>query len=252
MVRGRGDRFEIAQRIKGVKFLARGIDEIKSKSPEKGQRLTEGLEIASQWSTKAANALEMPTVDEWVKKLVSIVFVGDVPVSVLLPKIRLMDSAIKEYATGKRDIIMFKSRSNAELAHTTPIDPHRRIFISEDLLDESPDKVAWSIYHEGTHFKTLDDKVGLNSLDFAYLDFRKVVVDESASDQKMMKRELLEAHIARQSVESLSKGKREKFFKTSKEEGIREALSKSPDLTTNVLLNNADSYAMLVASIGLR
>ncbi len=252
LVRGRGDRFEIVQKFKGYKFLARGVEEIKSKSPEKGQRLAEGLEKLSEWSAKTVSALEMPTVEEDVKKIISVVYVGDVPISELLPKIKTMDLAVKEYVAGNRDIILIGSKNDNVEAHVISRDPHKRIFIAEDTLEGTPETIAMTIYHEISHFKGSSEEDGLGSQDFLYLGHRHVLPDINNPNQQFMKKEELHELIARQSVMTVSGDKRQKFFKTPWKKGIQKALSKSPELTTNVLLNNADSYAMLVASIGLK
>ncbi|WP_353741858.1 RHS repeat-associated core domain-containing protein [Pseudomonas fluorescens] len=252
LVRGRGDSLEFIEKLKGNTFLARGVDEIKNKSPDKGQRLTESLSKLSEWSAKTVSALEQQTVEEGVKKIISVVYAGDVPVSELLPKIRVMDSAVKEYVAGNRDIILIGSKNDNVKAHVISRDPHKRIFISEDTLKDTPEEIAMTIYHEISHFKGSNLEDGLGSQDFIYLDNIIVKPDINNPNQQFLKTEKLHNVIARQSVSTVSGDKRQKFFKTPWENGIRKALNKSPELTTKVLLNNADSYAMLVASIGLR
>ncbi|MGF6091049.1 RHS repeat domain-containing protein [Pseudomonas sp. 18173] len=252
LVRGRGDRLEFIEKLRGHTFLARGIEEIKNKSPDKGQRLAEGLEKLSEWSAKTVNALEMPAVEEDVKKIISVVYVGDVPISELLPKIKVMDLAVKEYVAGNRDIILTGSKKDNVEAHVISRDPHKRIFIPEDTLESTPEEIAMTIYHEISHFKGARAEDGLGSQDFIYLGHRVVIPDKNNPNQQFLERKELNDLIARQSVMTVSGDKRQKFFKTPWKKGIQKALNKSPELTTKVLLNNADSYAMLVASIGLR
>ncbi|WP_256590029.1 RHS repeat-associated core domain-containing protein [Pseudomonas sp. B1(2018)] len=254
LVRGRGDSYEWAQRLQGYKFLARGTEEIEKRSPEKWKRLDEGIKIASEWSAESVKALEEPVVEEKVKKIASIVFFGDVPESELLSKVKVIESAVREYGAGERDIIMFKSKNNDEGAHVASRDPHKRMFIADNFLDESPGVIAWAILHEVTHFKDKisNEESGLGSLDFAYFGFKFVEVNEYETNQKLIDTEVLDKLIAQQSVESVSGDKRQKFFKTPWSKGIQKALNKDSELRTKVLLNNADSLAMLVKSIGVR
>jgi len=253
LVRGRGDSYEWAQRLYGYRFLARGMEEIKENSSGKWERLNEGIKIASEWSAESVKALEEPVVEEKVKKIASIVFFGDVPESELLSKVKVIDSAVREYGAGERDIIMFKSKSSDEGAHVAPRDPHKRMFIADNFLDESPGVIAWAILHEVTHFKgkNSNGESGLGSLDFAYFGFKFVEVNEYETNQKLIDTEVLDKLIAQQSVESVSGDKRQKFFKTPWSKGIQKALNKDSELRTKVLLNNADSLAMLVKSIGV-
>ena len=255
LVRGHSDSFELVKRLEGYKFLARGMEEIKKISPEKWERLDEGIKKASEWSAESVRALEKPEVEEKVKKIASIVFMGDVPVSDLLSRVRVIDSAVRKYGTGERDIIMFKSKNNGEHANVASRDPHKRMFIADDFLDENPGMIAWAILHEVTHFKNKisNGELGLASQDFVYLDdYPLAVVNEFETNQHFINAEELDEKIARQSVKLVSRDKRQKFFQTLGSEGIQKALNKDSELRTKVLLNNADSLAMLVRSIGVR
>lgn len=250
-VRGRGDKYEIFHRVFGLKIRGVGLDEIHAKDAEAGQRLKNGLSLASRWAADTEMALQESTIDPVIHQIASLIFGTRVLVSDLLPKVKSMKLSVKEYEEGRRDIVWVKPITKISHGYMLPLDAHRRIFITDNSMNLQPESIAMTILHEVTHFRRdHEGGLGLGTKDYASYYQRLILpgptiaefIDSGAYDKE----------IARRSVSSSWWIDRARTFKAITVSGIQRALKDKPELRTRVLMKNADSLATFVTSVANR
>ncbi|MDP9656640.1 UNVERIFIED_ORG: insecticidal toxin complex protein TccC [Pseudomonas putida] len=241
--------YEKGLKKRGITILARGFMEIKDKPPKYLEALKAALTFAANSIDFGIRALAAPSMDPLVRQLVAHVFTEDVSVPDLLAGLKTIQSALKEYETGRRDVVLIKSKKEEDwVAEVVPTDPANSLYILDAAVDESIPQIANTIVHELTHFISSS----ANGVALGTLDFMKVAneIDITQISGTSLANGIFDEEIVERSMRDLTSNERSNFFQIKTSSGIAQALKNDSGMRAKVALNNAYSWAAFVTTFG--
>lgn len=250
--KGKYDGSEIQLKMSGGSFVARGYSEIKKHDEVAARNLDEGLEYAKVAADAALNVLSMEKIPRKYREVISRVYGKLAEPKVFMERLRsevqIMVDALdfRAQEQGKEQLVWVKMKDGTN-AFTYRKDPHERIFMTEAALKTSPKYTGMVLVHELSHIK-------LGKSDSIYYPSGHTLNPADPSQQALEADRVSMGHkdnVLSQYIEkNFSKEDRVKLFGASRAEDIEKALKDTPGLRTNTLFNNADSFSLLVFSLG--
>jgi insecticidal toxin complex protein TccC len=249
--KGKYDFAEMAVKVSRGEVLARGVTELKKSYSAEASRFLLGQEFLKVALDEAVNQVSNSDISAEYKKLPERLLGRSESWQeiqpLLLERFKVLREAASEYREGENQeqFAFVRSKKQGELAFTNKSDPNKRIFITEFGLQQSPIVIAMTLGHELSHLK-------LDSHDFFYYErghrinpksHERVEADRVA--QGAMDAQLADMASKRVPVDVLRE-----IFDAKKPAGIQQALQGNPALRSQILLNNADTLALLVFAFG--
>jgi RHS repeat-associated protein len=241
--------YEKGLKKRGITIVARGLMEIKAKSQEYVESLNTALTFAANAVDVGVRELAAPNMDPLTRQLVAHVFTEHASVPDLLTGLKTIQSALKEYEAGRRDVVLIKSKKEEDwVAEAVPTDPAKSLYILDVAVDESTPQIANTIVHELTHFISSNK----NGDALGTLDFMKVAneIDITQISGTPLANGIFDEEIVERSMRDLTSGERSNFFQTKTSSGIAQALKNDSSMRAKVALNNAYSWAAFVTTFG--
>jgi RHS repeat-associated protein len=250
--KGKHDVTEITMKLKGASFLARGHSEIKKRDPLAAKNLDEGMEFAKIAIDSAVDILGGGKVSGKYKELIFRVYgkINDKPqfMSDLLQEAKTIQKSIVARIDGeeKEQVVLAKMKEEMN-AFVDRKDSHERIFFTEAGLRKNPRYIGMSIVHELAHLK-------LGKEDHIYYTSGHAI-NPSDRSQSALEADLVsmgekDSVIATNTEKHVSRAQRLKHFGVDSAVGIEAAMKKDPALRVSALINNADSFSLLIFSLG--
>nr|WP_200998952.1 M48 family metalloprotease [Pseudomonas cichorii] len=170
-----------------------------------------------------------------------------------------LNDIVQEYREGERYHQFAVVSGSMGHAYVTPSDPHKRIFLSDSLLDKHAMGTALVVSHELSHVLPKD-----STQDFAYLNSTFIKESRTNLDRKEFNAHLDQLALSSQSLSEgrendyiysrtqdvalrglVKKDELMKLFEVRREEDIRVERLSDPAVRANLLRRNADSIAAL-------
>ncbi|SFG78293.1 insecticidal toxin complex protein TccC [Pseudomonas syringae] len=255
---GKGDEYEKKSEARNETILARGREQIRQMNQSNPQKMDQTLELMKLSYQGSISSLGASTADS--KLLVGMVM-GEESLHhlpALKESYRSLDNIVNEYIGGERYNQFAITKGSIGHAYVTFTDPHKRIFLSNELVDKHTMGNALAVSHELSHL--MDER----TLDFAYLS-SPLVKEKRATLSKAQ----LTSHfdgLAKASYR-LSQGLENDYifsrikdvalrgqlkeaelmslFEVSDAQDVKVERLSSPVVRANILRRNADSVAAL-------
>lgn len=249
--KGKFDLTELAVRTSRGKVLARGATELRTSYPAEAEKFELGqtfLKVAlDEAISQVSNSALLPEYRDLPRRLLGSSASWNEIQPLLLERFEKLREAAGEYREGKNreQFALVKSKKQGELAFTNKSDPNRRIFMTEFGLQQSPIVIAKTLAHELSHYK-------LDSHDFFYYerDYRVNPKSPERGEADNVAQGVADPQLADTASTRVPGDVLKENFGAKDSASIRQALQGNSALRSQVLLNNADTLALLVLAFG--
>ncbi|WP_258081728.1 RHS repeat domain-containing protein [Pseudomonas syringae] len=239
------DMTELEVRLKRGPILSRGLTDLQKNNSDTAGTLRTAIDYAVTATAEAIKALENPELANASALADQILGGQDSNHDVLLNNVRTLHAAAISYKNENAEqLVVVKSKVPTELAFVMKGDPHERIFFTEAGLKESKKVMAMTFIHELSHIK-------LNTEDFYY--YRKGhTINPNSQDTSEEAYEvgagLHDKKLATTSEKNVSKKTLLSLVGSTHASDVEKKLQTDKTLRSNLLLRNADTWALLIFS----